>query len=183
MDLVVHAASLVCLIGPGPVGAWLRYSLKSASDAKAKDRLFLVKEERKSVDHLILTGIWIISINQAKRHVENRHLNANFRAHAAADVAEFCKQTLVQSDHGVSLRFTANEDLLQPERQVRQGIHRAQAQRFIVLASGDEAVVAGDEAKTGRKREVSKVLASRQRRQRGRCDSSQGPRTSDKAER
>src|SRR5437764_2189811 len=120
-----------------PVGTWLRNSLKSASDAKAKDRLFLVKEERKSVDHLILTGIWIIRIDQAKRHVQNRHLNADFRAHAAADVVEFCEQALVQSNHGVSLRLTTNEYLLETERKIRQRIDRAQAQRFIVLASGD----------------------------------------------
>src|SRR6184192_2001986 len=133
--------------GAWPVGAWLRNSLKSASDAKAKDRLFLVKEDRRSVDQLILTGIWIISINQAKRHVQNRHLNADFSAHAAADIAEFCEQALVQSDHCVSLRFTTNEYLLETEGQVRQGIHRAQAQRLIVLASGDQAVVARDEPK------------------------------------
>src|SRR5437762_8279344 len=97
-----------------PVGTWLRNSLKSAPDAKAKDRLFLVKEERKPVDHLIFTSVGIISINQAKRHVENWHLDAKFGADTTADISELVKEALIKSDHGVALRFTAQKDGLKP---------------------------------------------------------------------
>src|ERR1051325_10836349 len=96
--LVVHVASLVCLTGPA-VG--FDFKLKSAPHAEAKDRLFLVKEERKSVDDLIFTSVRIISINQSKRHVQNWHLNAQLRAQTAAQVAELGKQALVEADHRI----------------------------------------------------------------------------------
>ena len=116
--LVVPAAGLVCLDGPPYQTRIPLNSLKSAPDAKAKDRLFLVKEERKPVDHLIFASVGIISINQAKRHVKNWHLNPYFGADTAAEVGELVKKTLIKPHHRVALNIAAQKDLLQSGRQV-----------------------------------------------------------------
>ncbi len=68
--------------------------LECAAYAKAKDTLFLVKEERKPVNDLVLTGVGIIGINEAKRHVENRYLKTNLSAQAAANVTEIREEAL-----------------------------------------------------------------------------------------
>src|SRR6266849_8751846 len=86
--------------------------LKSPAYAEPEHALFLVEPERKSIDNLVLASVWIISINEAKRHVENRNLEANLGAHAAAKVRKLRKQTLVQAHHSVPLRFAAQENLL-----------------------------------------------------------------------
>src|SRR5437870_3589433 len=86
-------------------------SLKSAAYAEPKDAFFLVKEERKTVDDLVATRVGIISINEAKRHVENRYLDAKLGAHAGAEVGKLRKQTLIKSHDGVGLRLATKEYL------------------------------------------------------------------------
>src|SRR5260370_38349839 len=73
--------------------------LKSPAYAEPEDALFLVEPERKSIDNLVLASVWIISINEAKRHVKNRNLEENLDAHAAATVRKLRKQTLIQANH------------------------------------------------------------------------------------
>ena len=63
-------------------------NLEGAADAETKDALFLVKNEWKPLNNLIAPGVGIISINNAKRHVENWDLKADFGANAAAQVAK-----------------------------------------------------------------------------------------------
>ncbi len=65
----------------------------------------------------------------------------------AANIAELGEQTLVEADHCIALRFATQKHLLQTKRQTRERIDWAQTQRFIEFCPGDEAVVAGDEAK------------------------------------
>ena len=64
-------------------------SLEGAAYAEAEDALFLVKDKWKPINDLILPGVWIIRINEAKRHVQNWDLEADFGTEAAADVAKF----------------------------------------------------------------------------------------------
>src|SRR3989442_619301 len=84
--------------------------LESAAHAEAKDALFLVEEEWKSINHLVATRVGIISIDEAKRHVKNRYLETNLGAHAAANVAKLREQTLVESHDRIRLRFSAQEN-------------------------------------------------------------------------
>src|SRR5207249_10426841 len=118
--------------------------LEGATDAATKDAVLLVKNEWKPLNNLIAPGVGIISINNAKRHVENWDLRANFGADAAAHVAKLGEETLTQPRHGGCLRFTAKEYLLEAEWQSGQRIGRSQAERFIEFCSGDQTIVAGD---------------------------------------
>src|SRR5262245_51980498 len=137
-------------------------SLKSAPDAKAKDRLFLVKEEREPVDHLIFASVGIISINQAKRHVKNRHLNAKFGADTAADIGELVKKALVEPNYCVALGFAAQKDLLEPGRQSRQRINRPQSLLGLQqLVAGNQTVVTGHQSEPRGHRQVGEALAGR----------------------
>jgi hypothetical protein len=86
--------------------------LKSAAYAEPEDGLFLVKEERETINDLVLPGVRIISINKPKRHVENGYLDAELGAHAAADVAKLREQTLIKADDGVCLGLAAEKYLL-----------------------------------------------------------------------
>ena len=108
---------VVCLTDCSRAGAAPTNSLKSAAYAEPKDGLFLVKEEGKPVYRLVATRVGIISINQSKWHVQNRDLQPQLPAHAAADIGEFSKQTLVKPDDRIGLRVTAKKNLLQAKRQ------------------------------------------------------------------
>src|SRR5438132_6474085 len=109
--------------------------LKSAAYAEPKEPLFLVKEKRKTVDDLVATCVGIISINEAKRHVENRHLDPKLGAHAGAVVGKLRKQTLIEAHDGVGLGLATKEYLLQTEGQSRKRIDGTKPERFIKLGS------------------------------------------------
>ena len=68
--------------------------LKGASDTEADDPLFFVKEERKPVNKLVRPGIWIIRKDQAKRYIDDGHLDPDFHAEAGSVIAEFRKEAL-----------------------------------------------------------------------------------------
>src|SRR2546426_4861805 len=81
--------------------------LKCAAYAEPKYALFLVKEEWKTIDDLVFPSVGIISINEAKRHVQNRYLEAKLGSEAATDVGKLRKQTFIQPDYRVCLCFAA----------------------------------------------------------------------------
>ena len=62
--------------------------LEGAAHAETKYTLFLVKEEWETINDLIATRVGIISINDAKRHVQNRHLKAELGSQTAANIAK-----------------------------------------------------------------------------------------------
>ena len=179
--LVVHAACLVCLIGDPFAGAV--NCLKCAAYAEPKDALFLVKEEWKTIDDLVLPGVGIISINEAKRHVKNRYLETKLGTHAATDVAKLRKQTFIQPDHRVCLRLAAEKYLLHTEGQAGKRIDGAKPKGVIKLPASDQPVVTRDEATRPGKRQVREVIARREARQTHICGSSGKPRTGNKAHR
>src|SRR5712692_1899910 len=121
--LVVHAAGLVCLLGDSLRGFSVN-CLESAAHAEAKDALFLVEEEWKPINRLVATRAGIISIDKAKRHVENRYLETNLGAHAAANVAELREQTLVEAHDGVRLSIAAQENRIETKGKTRKRVGR-----------------------------------------------------------
>src|SRR6266581_7610252 len=141
--------------------------LESAAHAEAKDALFLVEEEWKPINHLVATRVGIISIDKAKRHVENRYLEANLGAHAAANVAELREQTLVEAHDGVRLSIATQKNRIETKGKTRKRIGRTpRTRRLIELRLRCQTVVACDQgAKKRRKCQVREgVTASGQRR-------------------
>src|SRR5207244_1556668 len=140
--------------------------LESAAHAEAKDALFLVEEEWKPINHLVATRVGIISIDEAKRHVENRYLEPNLGAHTAANVAELREQTLVEAHDGVRLSFATQVNRIETEGKTRKRIGRtSRTRRLIELRLGCQTVVACNQGtKKRRKCQVREVTTSGQRR-------------------
>src|SRR3989442_12178294 len=141
--------------------------LESAAHAEAKDALFLVEEEWKPINRLVATRVGIISIDKAKRHVENRYLETNLGAHAAADVAELREQTLVEAHDGVSLSIATQVNRIVTLRQARERIGRTvRAQLLSNFGLVYDGVAVCDECTQIRRVcQVREVLAGSQRRQ------------------
>src|SRR2546425_76485 len=140
--------------------------LESAAHAEAKDALFLVEEEWKPINHLVATRVGIISIDKAKRHVENRYLETNLGAHAAANVAKLREQTLVEAHDGVSLSIATQVNRVETKRKTCKRIGRtSRTRRLIELRLRCQTVVAGDQGAEKRSKcQVRKVTTSGQRR-------------------
>src|SRR5437016_9141123 len=132
--------------------------LESAAHAEAKDALFLVEEEWKPINHLVATRVGIISIDEAKRHVENRYLETNLGPHAAANVAELREQTLVEAHDGVRLSIATEVNRIETEGKPRKRIGRTPGTRGLIeLRLRRQTVVARDQGtKKRRKCQVRK---------------------------
>src|SRR5437899_10808103 len=127
--------------------------LESAAHAEAKDALFLVEEEWKPINHLVATRVGIISIDEAKRHVENRYLETNLGPHAAANVAEFREQTLVEPHDGVRLGIATKKNRIETKGKAREWIGRTPRARCLIeLRLRCQTVVARDQG-TKKRRE------------------------------
>src|SRR5438477_3334844 len=130
--------------------------LESAAHAEAKDALFLVEEEWKPINHLVATRVGIISIDKAKRHVENRYLETNLGAHAAANVADLHKQTLVEAHDGVRLSIATQENRIETKGKTCKRVGCASRTRGLIeLRLRCQTIVARDQrAKKRRKCQV-----------------------------
>src|SRR5207302_3015483 len=162
---VVHAAGLVCLIGRLARGFSVN-CLESAAHAEAKDALFLVEEEWKPINHLVATRVGIISIDEAKRHVENRYLETNLGSHAAANVAKLREQTLVEAHDGVRLSIATQENRVETKRKTRKRIARTPRTRCLIeLRLRCQTIVACDQGTNNRRKcQVREGTTSCQRR-------------------
>ena len=106
MFLIILRKTMVCY------QATVVNSLKCSADRKAK-AAFLTRQEEiwyflSNTDFRIR----IVKINQAKRHVDNRNLNAEFDTDARTKVAETIKRRIVNPDKRVGLRLAAEINLL-----------------------------------------------------------------------
>ena len=77
---------------------------------------------------------------------------------------------MVKTHDRISLRLTAQENLLQTERETGEWIDRPGSQRLIIFSAGDQSVVARDQTECRRQRQVAEVLTSSERRQSHRSD-------------
>ena len=106
--------------------------LESAAYAESKNALFLVEEEWKSINHLVATRVGIISIDKAKRHVENRYLETNLGPHAAANIAKLREQTLVEAHDGVRLSIAPEKNRIETKGKTRKRIARTPRTRCLI---------------------------------------------------
>ena len=140
--------------------------LKGAPYAEANNSLLLVEEKRKSVNDLVLPGVGIIRKYQAKRHVDDGHLNSQLHAEATAKVTEFAKERLRQANRRVGLRLPAQEDLLETEGQLRERIYWPEVDSVLQLRSGNQPVVthhqSGNTALPRHERQLCIGIAGRQ---------------------
>ena len=127
--------------------------LESAANAEPKDGLLFIKNEGKAVDELVAARPGIISINQAKRHVENGYLNAKLSSQTAVKIAESCELALAQPRDRVRLRLTPNENWLEAKREQGQRINLA-GLCGLKLSLGHEAIITRNQTQ---KRRCSKL--------------------------
>ena len=54
--------------------------LKSSTDAESEDALLFIKEDARQFCDCAITRIRIICVNQAKRHIDDRHLETELKS-------------------------------------------------------------------------------------------------------
>jgi hypothetical protein len=120
---------------------WAGQCLKSAAYAEPENALFLTKDKWKTVNELVFPRVGIISINKAKRHVENWNLKANLGAHTAPYIRELGEQTFIKADYGICLRVATHKYWKEPDRQTL-ALDRPVRKGLIKFGLGHDAVIA-----------------------------------------
>ena len=69
--------------------------LKRSANRKAETVAFAAQENRRGFFGLSEFSVRVEIINQAKRHVDDRHLYAQFHSETGAEIAEFIENRLV----------------------------------------------------------------------------------------
>ncbi len=111
--------------------------LKSTSDTKAENTfLFSEKYARQFLDES-LPCIWIIRVDQTKRHIHDRHLDSQLAAETRTIIAQAGEEAFREADNRIGLRFAAQENLLEAKWQSGQWVNRANPQSVIELVLCD----------------------------------------------
>ena len=94
--------------------------LECPSNRKAETAFFTRQKEIRQLASESECGIRIIKIDQAKRHIDNRNLHAQFHPDTGAKIAELGKRAVVNPHERIGLCLAAQIDLLKPAGQTHR---------------------------------------------------------------
>jgi hypothetical protein len=90
--------------------------LKSSADRESKTVPLAGQEEIGQFFGKSYLRVRIEIINQAKRNIDDRHLNAQFQTDARLEIADVGKVAFADAHQLIRLRLAAQKDLLPAER-------------------------------------------------------------------
>ena len=87
--------------------------LEGSSDRKAETAAFAGQIQCRQFVGYAEFAVRVIEINQTKRDIYDRHLNAQFQADARTKIADFIEYAVINPDQLIGLNFAAQKNSLE----------------------------------------------------------------------